>query len=1000
MSAVDLIFLLVFLIIENNYLFLWPDSCVIICLMINQGSFCGRIAWTVTFGVVGLVMLLGACQSKPSGHSDDPHYIKVDSILKHMHHLDSLEAMVQACHEQDDRIGEVLALKYKGCELRNQSQFDDAIRVHTRGLELAEQLTDTLEMGMAMYNIGIDYRRLGDLSSASKYFFQALTLCDSYSDNESKEALKCRMATLNGIGSIELQLRNYNVADSVLREALEGERVLNNYLGMAINYSFLGAIKRNIGDNDSAWVYYNNSLECNKMADNQIGIALCHLHFGELHESDRRFAHAVDEYETAYEELKRLGENWYWLESCLALARVNLMLGEEEKARDYLSEAEPEAQRINSKLHQAEAYKIHCDLAMAENKPDEAFRYFVRGDELFDSIQGLEMDEEILGQRINYERGRNSGELNVLNNDILRLKRMRNLMGVLIMLLLLMAAAIIGALFYAVRVRAKSQRMLSQVEETRSLFFTNVVHQLRTPLTAIMGAIDGIIVDARKQGYDHYTNTQRENVEVIERQGDNLLKLVDQILEVGGVRSAIRGPEWQTGDAVPLIRMMVESYREQCIDRHIELSYASRESSVEIDTMPEYLKTIVGNLIQNAINYSRDFSKITIISRLDGDEFVIRVADNGMGISTEDLPHVFEPFYRGAAAERIVDGVGIGLTVVRDMVMVMGGSVAADSMKDHGSVFTVTLPSKHEGNKVKKSFDQVMKPVKGLMARSIDKVPEDNGSQNDDAGKPVILVVEDHNDVARLVGKVFEDKYAVHYAADGEQGLTMARELVPHLIITDVKMPVMDGCELCRKLRASKQLCHIPVIMLSARTGKEDRIRGVKAGADAYLVKPYVREELEAWVECLLENRRLLHLKAGDTLSPAQSECTTVAPMVAATDFISDTEFLHRFGELVEHELDNGVTKLDMDAIALSLKMGESQLRRRIQALTGKNMAAYLTQLRMAKALRLLQGNPNLLVGEVAEKCGFADVAYFSRVFRLYYNMTPTQARQRNGVNE
>ena len=944
--------------------------------------------------VAGLMLPLISCHHDNTRHSRVQRCQQEDSILSQIRDIDSLAAIVNSYHENGESDCEMVALRHLGTTMHNQSLFNKAIEVQSRALAIAESLTDTLEMAKALNSIATNYRRQGDLRMASTNLFKALGLCDSYSERDSREALECRMFSLNSIAKIETQLRNYSVADSVLHESLDCARSIGSKLGMALNYASLAEIKYHRGDIDSSWMYLRNSLKYNELANNKIGIALCHLHFGQLHELDRRFSHAQEEYEIAYEDLKRQGDSWFWLESCLALARVSLKLGEENDSRSYLSEAEQEAQRINSKGHQAEVYKLRCELAMENHNPEEAFKYFVMSDQLYDSIRGTEIDEEMRTQRINYERGRNSGELDVLNNDIVRLKRMRNIMGVLGVLLLVMAAAIITSLVYAMRLRSKSQRVLRQIEETRSLFFTNVVHQLRTPLTAIMGAIDGISIEARKQGDEHYTASQRENIEVIERQGENLLKLVDQILEVGSVRSAIRGPEWKTGDAVPLIRMMVESYREQCIERHIELSYSSREGSVEIDTIPDYLKTIVGNLIQNAINYSRDFSKITIISRLDGDKFIIRVADDGMGISKEDLPHVFEPFYRGAAAERIVDGVGIGLTVVRDMVMVMGGSVAADSMKGQGSVFTVILPSKHQTNEVKSRFDQVMKPINVMKTNLRRTEVIQTGSPVADAGKPVILVVEDHNDVARLVGKVFEDKYAVHYAADGEQGLSLANELTPNLIISDVKMPVMDGCELCRKIRSSKELSHIPVIMLSARNSKEDRIRGVKAGADAYLVKPFVREELEAWVERLLENRRLLLLHEDETLHHVEQENEDVTSAVAAdANFISDEDFLKQFNELVEKELDEGYRKLDLDAIAMSFKMGESQLRRKIQALTGKNMTAYTTQLRMEKAMRLLRSNPNILIGDVADQCGFVDVAYFSRVFRQHYDMTPTQAR-------
>ena len=972
-----------------------------VCMMnIKPNSYRDPLWAVVLTAVMGLMLSLGSCghdSSQDAGR--DAHYLEMDSALDRMNDVDSLAAMVESCRERNDVVGEVLALRHQGRMLRGMSMFKDAIEVQSSGLELATELADTIEMARALNDLAVNYRRLGELSTANSHHFRALKLCDTYSDKKSNLAIKCRTVALCGIGEIEIQLRNYNVADSMLREALEGERLMKNYRGLAINYANLGSIKYGRGEIDSAWVYYRNAMECNMQAGDAGGVAWCHLNFGKLHEYERRYSHAEDEYQQAYNELKRLDKKWFWLECCLALARVSLKLGEEEEASNYLTEAEAEALRINSKEHQAEAYKIHCELAMAQNNPEEAFKYFVKSDEMFDSIRGQSMDEEMSAQRIDYERGRNSGEVNVLNNDIARLKRTRNIMVVLGVLLTMMAAAIIASLVYAVRVRANSQRVLRQIEETRSLFFTNVVHQLRTPLTAIMGAIDDIMTDAGKQDEKAFTGSQRESMEVIERQGNHLLELVDRILKVGSVRSAIRGPEWRTGDAVPMIRMIVESYREYSVERHIELSYAPQESSEEIDTVPDYLKTILECLIENAINYSRDFSKVTVLSRIEGPDYVISVVDDGMGIGEEDLPHVFEAFYRGAAAERIIDGVGIGLTVVRDMAMAMGGDVAVKSVKGQGSVFTVNLPCKHEsGNKVKARFDQVMSTVSAkVKPRRRALVPDHVDDQEPD--KPVILVVEDHNDVAREVGKVFASRYTVHYAADGEQGYKLACELVPQLIITDIKMPVMDGYQLCAYIKNTERLSHIPVIMLSARTSKEDRILGIKSGADAYLVKPFVREELVAWAERLIESRQqlqeqlaALQAQQAENEKEKEKEKALAAKKSSYSD-ASDVAFLNMFNKMVEDALDQGVSKLNLDAIALSFKMGESQLRRHIHYLTGKTMTAYLTELRMERAMRLLREDPDIMIGDVAEKCGYGDVAYFSRVFRQYHGMTPSVAR-------
>lgn len=929
----------------------------------------------------GLLSLQSSHRGSSVGHGDEVRYAQLDSMIGHVTSADSLAMMMKSYHAEQDAMGEMLASKYYGRIMRKESHFDDAIAAHNRCLALATVAEDTIEMVEALNDLGTNCRRQGDLTIANDHLIRALKLTDAYSKHESEEALSMRVKTLNGIGMIEIDMCNYPIADSVFHEALQGEIKLGRDVGKAVNYSRLGAVKQAFGQLDSAWYYYRKSLECNQMADNKIGIALCHLHFGELHEDERRFSHAIDEYHKAYDQLKDLNERWYWLESCLALARVSIKMGEKEEAQEYLQQAEAEALLIGSREHQARGHLTHYELARLEGNPQEALDHYVKGTELLDSVYGLKKNDEMRSQFVDYERTRASGQVDLLNKDITHLKRMRNMQFLFILALLLMAGGIIAALVYAMRVRNRTQRLMSQVEETRSLFFTNVVHLLRTPLAAIMGAADNIVTHADTADVPP---EQRKNVEIIDRQVHNLLLFVDRILEVGSVRSRINDLEWHRGDVVAFMRMILEKYREQCVERHIELIYAPLEDRVEIDTVPTYLSTIVGSLVDNSLNYCREFCKITVTSRVDGGMFIIRVADNGMGIRKEDLLHVFEPFYRSTEAERLVEGMGIGLTVVRDMVMAMGGTVAVDSMKDQGAVFTVKLPCKQEQD-VKERFDSVVdtavKFVQGARRNEAPDVLEEGCSK----GKPVLLVVEDHNDVAHLVGSVLKDNYDVQYAYDGEQGLARALELNPAVLITDVKMPQMDGCEMCRKIRANSQLCDIPILMLSARTGSADRIKGIKAGADVYLVKPFVGLELLAWVDHLVVRGQLKRVP--------ESANVTIAPALSDDVSLDDRSFLYRFAQLVDEQFASGETKPDLDKIALAFKFGESQLKQRIQTLTGKNVTAFISQLRMEKAMRLLKKNPDMLIGDVAEKCGFVDVAYFSRVFRNYYKMTPTQAR-------
>ena len=956
-------------------------------LKFHWGMFVSLMAIVAVMAVVGL----SSCQRHvPYNLHEDKHYLETDSMLSGIRDLDTLAAKVKHFRSQGDVVGEMLACKYYGLQLNGQSLFDSAIDAHTRQLNLATGLVDTLGMISALNSIGDNHRRVGELCNANECFMKAMSLSDRYSDHNGSEAVKCRIASLNNIGNIEISLNDYTEADSIYRVALEAELALNDEQGMAFNYGRLGKIKLAQGDMDSAWVYYRLSMEYNQKVENEKGIALCHLHFGELHEQEGKFFYAHEEYITASDKLKEFGDTWYWLEAVMAHVRVALKVGEIQEAQSLINETEKEARRIGSKGQLSNIYLLKSELAKYTGDMQSALDYHKEGYLMRDSIIGLDRNDELRNQRYKYDRNRVDEEKGELNKYITHLKRLRVIHLILIVLLSLMAAAIIAALAYAMRVRNRTNRLMRQIEETRSLFFTNVVHQLRTPLTAIMGSIDGIMSSGGNG--DEKNALEKENLEVIERQGKNLLELVDRILEVGGVRSAIKGPEWRNGDGVTFMRMVLESYRERCVQRHIELVYVPRENSVSIDIVPRYLRTIVGSLIENAINYSPDFGKITVTTRVDSNMFIIRVADNGIGIGETDLPHVFEPFYRGAAAERIVDGIGIGLTVVRDMAMAMGGTAAVESEMDHGAVFTVELPCHHVKGVTQELEQKLIEPLKirrGGSRRDKETRVLDNDTK--DPNRPVVLVIEDQADVARLVGRVLAETYAVVYASDGEQGLAKAMEQEPALIVTDVKMPLMDGYELCRRIKASEEYCHIPVIMLTARNSDKDRINGIEAGADAYLVKPFVSEELQAWANSLIEGRKTLKNKFGkpqDDLVPYRM------PLTPEND--DQERFLDDFNRMIE-KLDAQRKKLDMDVVARSFRLGESQLKRKIQELTGKNVAAYVAQLRMERAMKLLTANGDSLIGDIAEQCGYQDVAYFSRVFRQYYKMTPTQARQRGG---
>jgi DNA-binding response OmpR family regulator len=349
-------------------------------------------------------------------------------------------------------------------------------------------------------------------------------------------------------------------------------------------------------------------------------------------------------------------------------------------------------------------------------------------------------------------------------------------------------------------------------------------------------------------------------------------------------------------------------------------------------------------------------------------------------MTANQMENIFKPFYTASGGGET--GTGIGLYVVKLSAEAMGGCADVSSVVGKGSDFRIVIPVRHD-----KAVETCVAPV----CADDGYVPsaegfEKNAVDHEGEEAPRILIVEDRPEVARWEMRQLDSRYSFWFASDGAEGLRLAEDIIPDLIITDIMMPVMDGLEMCRRVRASELLSHIPVIMVTAKAGQEDRIAGFEAGADAYIEKPYDEEELSVRVRTLLDQREMLKFR----YSLHSSENTSDTDVRGYS--VKDKAFLDRFNEVVEASFAKG--KVDCEAIASELCVGRVQLNRKIKAITGCKTTEYIHELRIAKAKDLLESTP-LSIGEIALKCGIEDVGYFSTLFRKAVGMTPSVYRNR-----
>lgn len=917
-----------------------------------------------------------SCTSKVADDLCSPaEQARVDSIVHVNRSIDSLVVISERFAEEGSRQGQVATYRELGRAYRNATMYQEAIEAHKKGLEIAEEICDTLQIVQALNNIGTVYRRMGLLEEAASWHYRGLSLCEQWSDTTSL-GLKNRVVSLNGLGNLHLSMGNDSIAMSSFREALKGETTLGSTNGMAINYANIGALFERTGQIDSARYYYGRSLECNELTGSELGISLCHVHFGRLAENDGDLDTAFYEYKSAYDVLSAGPDRWHWLESCISLARISMKKTDLSAARRYLAEALDAAEGLESVDHLADIYHLYYLMDKKAGRYRESLVWLEKYSEYMNRIY-TERNEEVLFQiRSNYEREKNMAQMQQMQ-EAHSLKEIRErMMRLSLIIVLALAVLTIVFLIYSLRLRSHNNQILKELDKTKNNYFTNVAHEFRTPLTIIQSAARSISDNAED-------DSLKDDASDITRHSKDLLNLVNQVLDIAKMTSGLApDPVWRSGNIVAFISGICERNRRYAQSKGITLDFNCASSPVvEMDFVPDLMVRIVQNLLSNAFKFSEKGTAVTVSLyrsiEKSGGCIHVSVRDQGVGMTPEQSSAVFEPFYQVEGGFRDM-GTGIGLSLVKLAAETMGGNVTVDSTVGKGTEFIVDIPVRHD--LAVSPIDECMVPEGNNILEHISSSVADDTATDSDV--PRILIVEDMPEVARWEMRQLGPDYAFYFAPDGAEGLRKAEDIVPDLIITDVMMPVMDGLEMCRRIRKSELLCHIPVIMVTARATHEDRLKGLEAGADAYLEKPYDENELDLRVRKLLQQRSMLKKMFSERFDSHVCN-NSDEPAFSVTDRM----FLDRFDAALENAFASG--KVDCEDLASEMYVGRAQLNRKIKAITGYKTTEYILMARLSKAKHLLR-TTELPVGEISMQCGIEDVGYFSTIFRKHVGVTPT----------
>lgn len=680
-----------------------------------------------------IILLLVSCGKKPATNMHAERKT-LDSLMASSHNIDTLSMLQKRMESEGNMLGSIIAYREIGKHLRNESRFDEALKAHNEGLTQAEAIGDTLEMVQALNNIGTDYRRMGVLDIAQDYHYRAYAICKASTDS-SFTARKNRVVALNGLGNIYLTLGNYARADSALRLALAGERELNSLLGQAINYANIGSIFRQRGLTDSAFAYFRKSMGLNLQINNQLGISLCHIYFGELYEKNNNYSKAINEYETALKPMQAMKDEWHAINPLIALAGIYVKTDNYNKALHYLDTARDIAQNIKSTEHKAEIYSLYYKLYKRMGDTRAALEWHEKAADMHDSIMDMEKMNRIQNAGLLIERNRQAKDMNEAQ---LSLKSERNLRSAYTIIFSIVVAILLGAIgmfIYIQRIHRRNHLALKKLAEMRETFFTNITHEFRTPLTIILG-LSQVLRKSKNEEVKQYARD-------IEIHGNGQLKLVNQLLDISKIKSNMGDMKWRNGNITTYISMVVSSYSGYAKNKDITLRMHGDENVV-MDFVPDYAHKVMDNLLSNAFKFTHASGQVDVYVVRVGNILHIDVNDTGEGMDKETMDNVFKAFYQGPSDSQNL-GTGVGLSLVKHIMESVHGTISVESQVGKGTKFHIEIAITNNCDVQLEEKDMIFDPVMPVEQKEL----KDSDAKD---SQYTALIIEDNHDIAAFIG--------------------------------------------------------------------------------------------------------------------------------------------------------------------------------------------------------------------------------------------------------
>ncbi len=807
--------------------------------------------------------------------------------------------------------------------------FERAADYYFDYLKWAEEDKDSIDIGFGLRNIGWVLYNKGDLEKSLLYLQRAYIFDSKYS-NDGRDAAFCA----RNLSNCFLDLAQLDSAEWYAIKFHDYFKSIENKTHLSASYQILGKIAFAKKNQDQGFEYLHKAL-------------------------------------TTYEEI---GQRPNILNSSGDLGVYYHQYGNCDKAIALLEPIIKESQQLKKFDFVANAANILAECYEQRGNYNKSIAYYKVQLSFKDSLKIAEESQKLEAFEIQYRAKEKENELQLketqitFQNQELRRQKMLNwIMGVVAFLILLLAVLI----WRMARQRKAANKKLRQLDNAKSRFFTNISHELRTPLTLILAPLEKAIEKVKPKSI-------KEDLQLAHSNSKKLFLLVNEIMDLSKLESGKMQLKETAVGLEKLLRRIFFSYQSLAEVRGFDLSfryYLPKDLGVQLDI--EKFEKVLNNLLSNAFKYSKSGGVIVLEVSDEKGNLKIEVQDMGKGISKENLEKIFDRFYQiENETEPLQGGTGIGLAYAKEIAHLFGGDLKVESKLDEGSNFILTMPLKKAALKkvISVESEEIFKPIHTKNETPLFLVRN---------GKPNILIVEDNPEMSKFLVQTLSNQFQCTTAMDGIEALKKLENQKFDLITSDVMMPNMDGFTFLKKVHEREDFSTTPVIMLTARTLEEDKLRGFQLGVDDYLTKPFSTKELIARINNLLKNkaeREQWQLKNNSLDSKEKDE---EKPLSFEKKLLKTAE------DLVLKNLSNSNFKIT--ELARELNYSQRQVERIMKKMTGFSPVGFVREIRLQKAYELIESRQFATISEVRLEVGMENASYFTKKFQERFGKSPNE---------